>query len=263
MEDYAQQFMVFGDVYAHQAALAAVEQQPDLDSLWHPVHEQLVVALTKLRASRYSDVTVEGHAFPRDFMPGMVCPCSPERVAKLQASSEILLSNGHLLLRGIEGLNLGDTCYKRFRSEAKFLLLATFICSGLQHGSEVLYDNVLRANVQLNDLEECHEKIAAIFPKNALQLMHGLLAVYRHISGNPAQHGAGVSARAATLYTELGEKCTQGGDAMQNLEAKGDTARLTAVDAELHSGITEAFGSKVNVDDRQAAGNEGVMDESA
>lgn len=150
MEDYAQHFMVFGDVYAHQKALAAVEQKPDLDALWHPVHEQLVVALTKLRAARYSDVTVEGHAFPRDFMPGTVCPCSPKRVAKLQASCAILLSNGHLLLRGIEGLNQGDKCYKRFRSEVKFLLLATFICSGLQHGSEVLYDSVNRVNVQLN-----------------------------------------------------------------------------------------------------------------
>ncbi|CAN0133339.1 unnamed protein product, partial [Ectocarpus sp. 8 AP-2014] len=143
------------------------------------VHEQLVVALKHLRAARYSDVTVEGHAFPRDFMPRTVCPCSPERVGKLQASCEILLSNRNVLLRGIAGLNLGDTCYKRFSSEAKFLLLATFICSGLQHGSEALYDNVLRANVQLNDLEECHEKIAAIFPRNELQLMHGLLAVYR------------------------------------------------------------------------------------
>lgn len=93
--------------------------------------------------------------------------------------------------------------------------------------------------------------------------MHGLLAVYRHISGDPAQHGAGVSARAAALYTELGEKCAQGGDAMQNPEAKGDTAGITAVDAQLHSGITEAFGSKVHVDDRQAADDEGVMDESA
>lgn len=101
------------------------------------------------------------------------------------------------------------------------------------------------------------------------------MELYRHISAHPQQNGPELATKASQLYGEVREKC-QGDEAQRSLvldlEGTGEaqlsshghgTACMSAIGADVHSGITDVFQRKATIQGRAEADDEGMMDESA
>lgn len=158
MEDFAQQLIVFGEVYANQRLRALGQANPDQQKLLQPVFHSLTAGLNDLYRARFCDPTLRGQAFPKDFMTsGVSAPCNDQdrqKARSLQDSIGILLADEPLLEMGIEKMSFfrskGPQARKlQFAKDVKGLLLSSIICVGLLDSKIALCEALRQANVTL------------------------------------------------------------------------------------------------------------------